>query len=408
MDVLPLSPRLLDFYKSFMNTVRGSSVQMNFTLSQKYKKNRHFQFLSIIVPTFQEADNLRPLITRISAVMNKCDMAYEVIVVDDNSRDGSADVITRLAEEGHPIRMIKRIKTRGLSTAVIRGFQAAEGDLLACMDADLSHPPEALLRLIRAFDDPKVEFSIGSRYVPGANTDENWGLFRWVNSKLATLFARPFTQVKDPMSGFFMLPRTVFERCRGLNPIGYKIALELLVRCPCRNIVEIPIHFGNRKFGKSKLNTREQWNYIRHLKRLADFKLGEISYIVQFCLVGTTGMITDLLIYSLLISMEVPLSLARLLAIWVAITWNFWLNRRLTFSYSRKGSIVKQYLQFFGSCSLGAIVSWSIATLIPQKMGIVTDYILLAAIIGIGAGTFANFTLARFWVFKKLTTYQAG
>jgi dolichol-phosphate mannosyltransferase len=238
---------------------------------------QRFKFLSIIVPTYQEADNLKPLITCIAAVMDKVSMPYEVIVVDDNSKDGSSEIISELAEEGYPVRVITRIGTRGLSTAVICGFHEAKGDILACMDADLSHPPEALLRLIKVFKDTKVEFAIGSRYVPGAGTADSWGLFRWVNSKLATLLARPFTQVKDPMAGFFMLPRSVFERSRSLNPIGYKIGLELIVKCSCHNIVEVPIYFENRKYGQSKLNILEQFYYIIHLKRLADFKLGELS-----------------------------------------------------------------------------------------------------------------------------------
>ena len=235
---------------------------------------QRFKFLSIIIPTFQEADNLRPLITRIAAVMDKVSMTYEVIVVDDDSQDGSSEIISELAEEGYLVRVITRIGTRGLSTAVICGFHEAKGDILACMDADLSHPPEALLRLIKVFEGTKVEFAIGSRYVLGASTAESWGLFRWVNSKLATLLARPFTQVKDPMSGFFMLPRTVFEQARSLNPIGYKIALELIVKCSYHIIVEVPIYFENRKYGQSKLNIREQFNYIRHINRLTVFKLG--------------------------------------------------------------------------------------------------------------------------------------
>ena len=175
---------------------------------------QRYKFLSIVVPTFQEGENIRPLVTRIAAVMNKVSMPYEAIVVDDNSKDGSVEIINELAEEGYPVRIISRIGTRGLSTAVICGFHEARGDILACMDADLSHPPEALLWLIKVFENSEVEFAIGSRYVLGASTAESWGLFRWVNSKLATLLARPFTQVKDPMSGFFMLPRTVFEQAR--------------------------------------------------------------------------------------------------------------------------------------------------------------------------------------------------
>ena len=374
---------------------------MTSNISQgKYNVVQRFKFLSIIVPTFKETDNLRPLITRIAAVMDKVSMPYEVIVVDDDSQDGSSEIINELAEKGYPVRIITRIGTRGLSTAVIHGFYEAKGDVLVCMDADLSHPPEALLCLIKVFEDSKVEFAIGSRYVPGAGTPESWGMFRWLNSKLATLLARPFTHVKDPMAGFFMLPRNVFERARSLNPIGYKIGLELIVKCSCHNIVEVPIYFETRKYGQSKLNIREQFNYIRHLKRLADFKLGDLSYFFQFCLVGSTGMIVDLFIYSLLLAMEVPLPLARALSIWVAMTWNFWLNRRLTFSYSRKGKILQQYIRFFSTCVLGAIVSWSIAVFIPQKVNMFADYILPVAVAGICVGTLVNFTLSRFWVFR--------
>jgi len=235
-----------------------------------------FKFFSIIVPTFQEADNLKPLITGIAAVMGKVSLPYEVIVVDDDSKDKSSEIISELAKEGYPLRIITRIGRRGLSTAVLCGFHEARGDILACMDADLSHPPEALLRLLKVFEDTKVEFAIGSRYVPGASTAESWGLFRWVNSKLATLLARPFTRVKDPMSVFFMLPRHVFERARSLNPIGYKIALELIVKCSYPNIVEVPIYFENRKYGQSKLNILEQLNYIKHLNRLSVFKLANL------------------------------------------------------------------------------------------------------------------------------------
>lgn len=360
-----------------------------------------FKFLSIIVPTFKEVGNLRPLITRIAAVMDKVSMPYELIVVDDDSQDGSSEIINELAEKDYPVHIITRIAERGLSTAVIHGFNEAKGDVLVCMNADLSHPPEVLLCLIKVFEDSKVEFAIGSRYVPGASTAESWGMFRWLNSKIATMLARPFTNVKDPMAGFFMLPRSVFKRARSLNPIGYKIGLELIAKCSCHNIVEVPINFENRTYGQSKLNIREQFNYIKHLKRLWDFKLGDLSYFFQFCIVGSTGMIVDLFMYSFLLVVEVPLPLARALSIWVAMTWNFWLNRRLTFSYSRKGKILQQYIKFFSTCVLGAIISWSIGVFIPQKADMFADYILPAAVAGICAGTLLNFFLSRSWVFRK-------
>jgi len=262
--------------------------------------------------------------------------------------------------------------------------------------------------MIKCFEKNNVDFALGSRYVSGASTEETWGVYRWLNSKIAVLLARPFTSIKDPMSGFFAIPRDVFERAESLNPIGYKIGLELIVKCSCKNISEIPIHFANRKYGQSKLNLTEQFNYMRHLKRLADFKWSEISLFFQFCLVGLTGVVIDLSAYTVFLYLAVSLRLARALAIWIAMTWNFWLNRRLTFSYGRKEGLFGQYLRFAGSCGVGAVVSWSISVFLSQHVSIFKNQLYLAAIIGIVAGTLSNFLLSRYWVFKKLSPVREG
>jgi len=230
--------------------------------------------VSIVVPTYREAENLRLLVPRIVAALSATTTAYEILVVDDDSRDATPAVLAALAEQGCPVRLITRVGERGLSSAVLRGFAEARGRWLLCMDADLSHPPEALPELLAAVREPGVEFVIGSRYVPGGSTDETWGVFRWLNSQVATLLARPFTAARDPMAGFFALPRSVFERAAGLSPIGYKIGLELIVKCRCQVLREVPIHFSDRKFGQSKLSFREQLRYLRHLVRLARFKYG--------------------------------------------------------------------------------------------------------------------------------------
>lgn len=228
---------------------------------------------SVVVPTYREAENLALLVPRITASLTPTGLPFEIIVVDDDSQDGAADVIARLAQQGCPARLITRIGARGLSSAVIRGFREARGETLVCMDADLSHPPEVLPEMLAALRAPGVEFVIGSRYVAGGRTDEDWGPLRWLNSRVATLLARPFTSVRDPMSGYFALPRCVFERAHRLNPIGYKIGLELIVKCGCRVVREVPIRFAKRHFGRSKLSLAEQWRYLRHLVRLAAFKL---------------------------------------------------------------------------------------------------------------------------------------
>jgi len=119
-----------------------------------------------------------------------------------------------------------------------------------------------------------ADFVLGSRYVSGGTTAEGWGLFRFLNSKVATYLARPLTHVSDPMSGFFALPRAVFTRAENPSPLGYKIGLELLVRCRCRNVREVPIHFANREHGESKLTLQQQMLYLRHLARLYRFRFG--------------------------------------------------------------------------------------------------------------------------------------
>jgi dolichol-phosphate mannosyltransferase len=298
------------------------------------------------------------------------------------------------------VRLIVRKNRRGLSSAVLRGFSEARGWLLMCMDADLSHPPEAIAALVAAVNEPGVQFVLGSRYVAGGSTDRQWGVFRSLNSKVATLLARPFTQAKDPMSGFFVIPRSVFQEADELSPVGYKIGLELIVKCRCRRVREVPIHFADRKFGQSKLGLAEQFRYLRHLKRLADYKFGWLASLVEFCLVGLTGIIVDLGSFWLLLRV-LPITVARALAIWLAMTCNFFGNRRFTFSHSRHGDLLVQYVKFVATCGLGALVNWSTSVGLAQWVGFFSRHVLVAAVAGIILGTMFNFTLSYLWVFRR-------
>jgi dolichol-phosphate mannosyltransferase len=228
--------------------------------------------VSVIVPTYREAENLPVLVEAISRALAGHARGFEIIVVDDNSGDGTEEACARLAW-GHPLRLLVRRQERGLASAVVHGMNAARGTFLVVMDADLSHPPEALPALLAPLRAGRADFVIGSRYAPGGSTEEGWGLYRWLNSKVATLLAWPLARVRDPMAGFFALPRSLFRSAAALDPIGYKIGLELLVKCRCRNVVEAPIHFRNRLHGQSKLSLREQVNYLRHLGRLYRFRL---------------------------------------------------------------------------------------------------------------------------------------
>ena len=233
--------------------------------------------ISIVVPTYREAQNVDILARRIHKTMTEYNMSYEIIFVDDDSKDDIEKIISNLSSEGLNVRLIQRKNERGLSSAVLRGFSEAEGGILVCMDADLSHPPETIHVMIDKIVKDNAEFVIGSRYVNGGSTDDKWTIYRRINSRIATLFAKPFTTAKDPMSGFFAIPDRVYKRGSSFNPIGYKIALELIVRCKCEKIVEVPIHFSDRKFGESKLTLKEQLNYLVHIKRLMGYKLKHLN-----------------------------------------------------------------------------------------------------------------------------------
>lgn len=231
--------------------------------------------VSIVIPAYREAENLPVIIPHLSRVLTNANLDAEIIVVDDFSGDGTSEVCRDLSKQ-FPVRLETRRNERGLSSAVLRGLRRARGDVLVVMDADLSHPPEKVPELVDALDVAGVDFVLGSRYVRGRGTDDGWGVGRWLNSKIATWLARPFTTAADPMAGFFALRRSAFLRAdekQELNPIGYKIGLELIVKCGCRRVHEVPIHFSNRLHGQSKLSLRQQLNYLRHLGRLTEYKL---------------------------------------------------------------------------------------------------------------------------------------
>jgi dolichol-phosphate mannosyltransferase len=232
----------------------------------------HHEPVSIVVPTYREAENIPTLVGRVFAAMTQAGIPAEMLIVDDDSRDGTDFAVGNLGPE-FPVRLITRLGERGLSSAVVRGFHEARHDILLCMDADLSHPPESVPAVIAPIAENRAEFCIGSRYTSGGRTRENWGLLRKLNSLGATWLARPLTSATDPMAGFFCLRREVLKRAEqaGLNPIGYKIGLEILVKAKCRTILEVPIEFSDRLHGRSKLTVRQQLLYLRHLVHLYRF-----------------------------------------------------------------------------------------------------------------------------------------
>lgn len=351
--------------------------------------------VTIVVPTFREVENLPHLIDRIAQVRAHHDLDLDVLIMDDDSRDGSAELVASRPEDW--VQLVTRTTDRGLSIAVLDGMRRARGDVLVCMDADLSHPPQALPALLARLD-AGADFVIGSRYVEGGSTSDDWGFLRWLNSRVATLLARPLTATRDPMAGFFALRRSTFEQGTDLNPVGYKIGLELLVKCRCERVVEVPIHFDDRQFGESKLTLKQQLLYVQHLRRLYIFKYGLWSQVTQFLVVGAIGTVVNLGVLTLLLAAGVPAAAAVAVAIFVSMCSNFALNRRFSFSYARHGPWVRQFVGFLAASSVGALVNYGTTLFVLARASAATPQ--LAALVGIAAGMLFNFVSSRYLVFR--------
>ena len=208
--------------------------------------------VSIVVPTYKEAENLQALCESVDQVLGAENLAYELLIVDDQSPDDTVNIARSLAEK-YPLRLIQPAgRSRDLSLSVLDGIREASSDVVVAMDADLSHPVTKIPQLVAAVEEDT--FVAGSRYAKGGKFDRGWSFWRFLNSWFATLMALPFTSCSDPMTGFFALRKQDLNELKRFRPIGYKIALELMVRGEFKKIVEIPIEFKDRAVGKSKMN----------------------------------------------------------------------------------------------------------------------------------------------------------
>lgn len=357
--------------------------------------------ISVIVPTFRERENLPVLLERLDGLRREHGLELEVLVMDDDSRDGSAEYV---ASSGYAFaELVTRTTQRGLSPAVLEGMARAKHPVLVVMDADLSHPPEVIPHMILALEAGQ-EFVFGSRYVAGGSTDDDWGFLRWLNSKVATLLARPLTSATDPMAGFFAFRRTLLARAESFDPVGYKIGLEVIVRCHVTNVGEVPIRFTDRTRGESKLSLRVQLQYLKHLYRLYLHQFGVWFQIAQFLAVGFSGMLVNLGLLTALLWFGVRAEIALGVGIGVSMLTNFALNRRFTFSYARGRAWQPQLGGFLLACSVGAAVNYGVATALHRAFP--ETALQVVAIGGILAGTVFNFVANRFLVFRAQRATQ--
>lgn len=225
--------------------------------------------LSIVVPTYNEKDRLANLVSAIIEACEARQVACEIVVVDDNSPDGTGRLADDLAQR-FPMRVVHRAGKLGLGTAVIEGFGAARAEIVGVIDADLSHPPATLPAMLVAMRQAGADMVIGSRYIAGGGTS-NWGLGRLLMSRFACLLARGLTPVRDATSGFFLVRRDLARNVR-ISAGGFKICLELLVRGRPGTVIEVPYVFHGRTAGESKMNLGEAIGYVDQLKDLWTFK----------------------------------------------------------------------------------------------------------------------------------------
>jgi dolichol-phosphate mannosyltransferase len=223
--------------------------------------------ISVIVPTYNEADSLPQLVERLASAM--AGHTWELVVVDDGSPDGTAAVADRLSAR-HPVWVVRRAGKAGLASAVIAGFKESRGDVLVVMDADLSHPPEVVPALVKGLEDG-ADLAVGSRYVPGGGTMD-WPLRRRIVSRVACYMGNALVPVRDATSGFFAVRRAAIDGVR-LNAIGFKIGLEVIARAKTKKIVEIPYTFRDRELGASKFGRREIGQYLQQLGMVARDKI---------------------------------------------------------------------------------------------------------------------------------------
>lgn len=317
--------------------------------------------LTVVVPTYREATNLPELARRIYAAVTGAGISTEIVVVDDNSQDGTDKVCKELSAD-YPLRLITRFSERGLARAVIHGIRESRSTYVLVMDADLSHPPEDIPRFLQPLREG-ADFVVGSRYVEGGCTDAAWGVFRWLNSQIATLLARGLTNIKDPMAGFFAFPRRILEAAPPLMPLGYKIGLEILIKGNCRKVIEIPITFLDRTRGESKLTFQQQIYYLQHLWRLYEFRFPWMAkHLVKYVVIGATASAIDVGLFLILFNVvhTTPL-MAHSISVPTSVLFSFFINARHNFHTA--DHIVLRLISFAVVATIGYAVGYGIIEL---------------------------------------------
>ncbi|MEL7037389.1 MAG: glycosyltransferase family 2 protein [Cyanobacteria bacterium J06592_8] len=358
--------------------------------------------LSLVVPTYCESENIQDMIQQVSQLLDRVLLGeYELIVVDDDSPDLTWKIAQDLCLDYPQLRVMRRQQERGLSTAVIRGWQVARGNILGVIDADLQHPPETLLQLLAEIN-KGADLALASRHVENGGVSD-WSLGRRFLSRGAQVLGLIIlpgvvSRVSDPMSGYFLIRREAIAE-KPLSPVGYKILIEVLAQGKSRWIAEVGYVFQERLEGASKVTWKQYVEYLQHLIQLR-LKLWPIQKFLRFGVVGFSGLFVDFSIFYLLRYLGLGLTLSVIFSGEIAIFNNFLWNDLWTFAeVSRQqrsfGKTFKRFLKFNMICLTGLVLNATIVSVLYQSLG-TNEYV--AKLIAIAIVTFWNF-----WVNLKLS-----
>ena len=347
--------------------------------------------LSVVSPTFNERANIRPLVARLHAALQG--VAWEVIFVDDNSPDGTADEVKALAAEDPQVRGLKRVGRRGLAGAVLEGAMASAAPYVVVIDADLQHDETILPSMLACIRDDK-DLVVATRYLEPEGLSQGLSATRQRGSRLATWLSRLVlkTDISDPVSGFFMARREVWERAAPkLSTEGFKVLFDIIASHPGPlRVAETPYRFRDRLAGESKLDSRVVVDYLGLILNKATNDVIPARAIL-FASVGATGILVNLLVLYVLDKVEMNLAFAsaQFIAAMVAMTSNYLINNAVTYHDRRKRGwgLLTGYLRFCLACSAGLFVNVAVASFLHERLPIT----LLAGAIGAAFGAVWNY-----------------
>jgi dolichol-phosphate mannosyltransferase len=372
--------------------------------------------VSIIIPTYNESQNILSILKSLTDYIPK-KISTQTIIIDDNSPDGTGKIVEDYIKNfkkitNNTIDIIHRTTKTGLSSAIFNGIQKATGETIIVMDADHSHPPQIIPKMIESLKKSHCDIVIASRYVKGGQI-KDWTRSRKLISKIATKLAKSFLNVeqKDPMSGFFAFKKSILNNLK-FDLIGYKILLEMLVKTKDVKILEIPYTFTNRKIGQSKLDSKIILDYLKAVWKLYRFgkavktdkqkSTSFLSKAARFYTVGASGLIVNLISSFLLVTNipDVWYIHANLVGIISSISSNFILNKIWTFEdkdFSKKKTTL-QFFKFVIFSAFGALIQLGMVFYLTETQNMPYYLSLIFAVL---TAAFGNFILNKKYTFKE-------